>query len=285
MPCTRRIRGAFRSSLALLALASVFGPAWGQTSPVDQWTWTGGFGSFPATGAGPSAFYGTKGVPGVQNTPGGRTDYVSWTDDQGNFWLFGDDGPVNDLWKYDTASGQWTWVNGPYYGQCTNDLQDCWPTYGTLGVPDPANTPPPLRFASGFTGSDGNLWLIGGMGLDAHQVLGPLNALWKYDPLKNEWAQMSGSTEFIDGVPFAAVYGSKGVPAKANTPGSITQPETWSTADGRLWVYGGRAEDDKGNSGDSDDLWSYNIATGMWTWVRAAGRPTVRFSTPPPTAR
>jgi N-acetylneuraminic acid mutarotase len=277
MPCTRRIRVAFRSSLALLALASVLAPAWGQTSPVDQWTWNGGFGSFPAGTGGPSTFYGTKGVPGAQNTPGGRTDYVSWTDDQGNFWLFGDDGVVNDLWKYDTASGQWTWVSGPYYGQCATDPQDCWPTYGTLGVPDPANTPPPLQFASSFTGSDGNLWLIGGLGLDARQFGGALNALWKYDPLKNEWTQMSGGSQFIDDKPFAAVYGSKGVPAKANTPGSITFPETWSTPDGNLWVYGGTAEDDKGNAGDSDDLWSYNIATGMWTWVSGSGTTADQF--------
>jgi len=283
MPSKRRIRVAFRSCFALFALASLVAPAWGQTSSVDQWIWTGGFGSFPATGAGPSAFYGTKGVPGVQNTPGGRSDYVSWTDDQGNFWLFGDDGTVNDLWKYDTASGQWTWVNGPYYGQCTNDpqdLQDCWPTYGTLGVADPANTPPPFRLASSFSGSDGNLWLIGGMGLDARQVGGPLNALWKYDPLKNEWTWMSGGSEFINNRPFPAVYGSKDVPAKSNTPGSITQPETWSTTDGNLWVYGGTAEDDKGNHGNSDDLWSYNIATDMWTWVRGSG--TTASSVPHP---
>jgi hypothetical protein len=271
MPSKQRFRAAFRSCFALLALALHFSLVRGQTSGVDQWTWTGGFGSFPATTAGPSAFYGTKGVAGAQNTPGGRQGFISWTDDQGNFWLFGDGGQVNDVWKYDPASGQWTWVSGPYFGACTNDPQDCWPTYGTLGVPDPADIPPPLVFASGFTGSDGNLWLIGGMGLDANQLFGPLNALWKYDPLKNEWTQMSGSTAFTNNVAFPAVYGSKGVPAKSNTPGSITEPETWSTADGNLWVYGGTAEDDKGNSGESDDLWSYNIVTGMWTWVRGSG--------------
>ena len=33
--------------------------------------------------------YGTKGVPDAANVPGARYDSISWTDSDGNFWLFG----------------------------------------------------------------------------------------------------------------------------------------------------------------------------------------------------
>ena len=36
--------------------------------------------------------YGTLGVPAAPNIPGGRTNAVSWTDNSGNFWLFGGQG-------------------------------------------------------------------------------------------------------------------------------------------------------------------------------------------------
>ena len=33
--------------------------------------------------------YGTQGTPAAGNTPGGRDGGVGWTDNSGNFWLFG----------------------------------------------------------------------------------------------------------------------------------------------------------------------------------------------------
>ena len=52
--------------------------------------------------------YGTKGVPDAANVPGARINSVSWTDSDGNLWLFGgygygstSSGYLNDLWRYD----------------------------------------------------------------------------------------------------------------------------------------------------------------------------------------
>jgi hypothetical protein len=52
--------------------------------------------------------YGTMGTPGAGNIAGARIDGVTWSDAQGNLWLFGgygidasgNLGDMNDLWKY-----------------------------------------------------------------------------------------------------------------------------------------------------------------------------------------
>ena len=66
-----------------------------------QWTWMGG-------GPGQSATYGTLGTPAPGNLPGVRQYAVSWSDENGNLWLFSGDAVAsdgnllpNDLWKYE----------------------------------------------------------------------------------------------------------------------------------------------------------------------------------------
>ena len=57
--------------------------------------------------SGNAGVYGTQGIASVSNTPGARSDAVSWTDNAGDLWLFGGrqqdsngDGMLNDLWRY-----------------------------------------------------------------------------------------------------------------------------------------------------------------------------------------
>ena len=78
-------------------------------NPSDgTWTWMGGNNTVPAPNGGQSGVYGTLGTPSVSNIPGGRYGAVSWTDGNGNFWLFGGTVPEptahgsvsNDLWRY-----------------------------------------------------------------------------------------------------------------------------------------------------------------------------------------
>ena len=79
--------------------------------------------------------YGTKGVAAPANKPGARSSSVSWTDADGDLWLFGGygydsaggEGRLNDLWKYDTSTGLWTWVSG-------DSTVDNVGVYGTQGV-------------------------------------------------------------------------------------------------------------------------------------------------------
>jgi VCBS repeat-containing protein len=58
------------------------------------------------------------------------------------------------------------------------------------------------------------------------------------------------------------VYGTKGVAAVGNTPGARQGAASWFTPDGILWLFGGF-----NGTAYFNDLWSYNLASGMWTWV------------------
>lgn len=82
---------------------------WGELNDLwkysgGQWTWVGGSN---AIGAG--ATYGTPGVAAPGNFPGFRERAYTWTDPNGNFWLFGGMGVdssvqwgfLNELWVYE----------------------------------------------------------------------------------------------------------------------------------------------------------------------------------------
>src|ERR1039457_5494631 len=61
---------------------------YGSTAPsTGQWNWMGGSQTSNATGV-----YGTQGVAGAGDMPGGRSLAASWIDSSGNFWLFGGEG-------------------------------------------------------------------------------------------------------------------------------------------------------------------------------------------------
>jgi len=78
------------------------------------WTWMSGFSE-----SGQFGEYRTKGIENGANTPGARSYSTSWYDGQGNLWLFGGSGyssatmgSLNDLWRYNIASGNWAWMSG-----------------------------------------------------------------------------------------------------------------------------------------------------------------------------
>ena len=85
--------------------------------------------------------YGTKGVAASTNKPGARFYPAYAKDAQGNFWMFGGGGytnstygNLNDLWKYNPTTNQWTWISGdktPNQGS----------VYGIKGVADASNKP------------------------------------------------------------------------------------------------------------------------------------------------
>jgi len=78
----------WREGVVALALATVLGfsgrPVRGQS---NEWAWMGGS-KTEATWA----VYGNVGVPASSSTPGSRIQAVTWTDGNGNFWLFGGQG-------------------------------------------------------------------------------------------------------------------------------------------------------------------------------------------------
>ena len=67
----------------------------------------------------------------------------------------------------------------------------------------------------------------------------------------------------------AANYGAQGVPLSTNYPGAIGYgAATWVDNAGNLWLYGGT-----GPGGILNDLWKYDIGTGIWTWMKGFGTP------------
>jgi hypothetical protein len=64
-----------------------------------------------------AGIYGMKGAPASTNIIGARDGSISWTDADGNLWLFGGyyyneiygrtASLFNDLWKFDCSTGWW----------------------------------------------------------------------------------------------------------------------------------------------------------------------------------
>jgi N-acetylneuraminic acid mutarotase len=254
----------------LLAFGCISLSAGAQTSGANEWTWMGGSSTVPSDGGGQLGVYGMLGTPAPGNVPGGRTGATSWTDKEGNFWLFGGGGYateantvlLNDLWKFNPSTNQWAWMSGSSTQPCTTITECSSPgVYGTLGEFAPGNVPGSRFGVASWTDNNGNLWLFGGEGADAE-----LNDLWEFNPVKNEWAWMGGSsTNDFDGQP--GVYGTLGTPAAGNVPGGRYEATTWTDSSGNFWLFGGYGEDIYGNESYLNDLWEFSPSTNEWTWM------------------
>jgi hypothetical protein len=236
---------------------------WKYDPTTKFWTWMGG--SQAANSAG---VYGTQNVAAAGNMPGARDSAISWVDKSGNLWLFGGygdiaatSGQLNDLWKYSTTSGLWTWVSG------SSTAPGAAGVYGTEGTPAAGNVPGARESAVSWIDASGNLWLFGGY-YYASEVTEQDNDLWRFNPTSGLWTYMSGST-----TPGAAgVYGTEGVPAAANVPGARDTATSWVDAAGNFWLFGGNVvavltPGTPAVSTEIDDLWEYVPATNQWTWI------------------
>jgi hypothetical protein len=166
---------------------------WEFNPSTKQWTWVAGSdtegSSQSALYHGQPGVYGTLAVPADGNVPGGRALANSWTDNAGNLWLFGGEGydstgwrfaDLNELWKFNPSTKEWTWMGGSSTAPSTDGGQPG--IYGTLGTSAPGNVPGARTNASSLTDTSGNLWLFGGAGFDSTDAKGPLNDLWEYQP-------------------------------------------------------------------------------------------------------
>lgn len=192
--------------------------------------------------------YGTQGVPSATTTPGGRDSASSWVDHQGNLWLFGGEncwsdckGSLNDLWKFDPTSSQWTWVSGAN-------------SFNSSG----SNTDPSARFgAASWIDVSDNLWLFGGVGQG--------NDLWKFNPSASQWTKVNGNTTIS--------YGSQGVSSSTNRPGGKEFAASGTDTNGIVWLFGGFGSTVSGRSaGYLNDLWEFNPATAEWVWVSGSNQ-------------
>ncbi|MBL7767029.1 MAG: gliding motility-associated C-terminal domain-containing protein [Chitinophagaceae bacterium] len=219
------------------------------------WTWMKG-----ANTGNNSGSYGVKGVAAPTNNPPGRYQAAYWRDLQGNFWIFGGStltGVLNDLWKYDVSTNQWTWVSGAslYSAQTGN--------FGVQGIPSTLNFPSARAWSNSWTDLNGDLWMFAGQGVSATGSSGVLNDLWKYNIATNEWTWVKGSSNINQN----ASYGSMGVSSPFNDPGARYECKSgWVDAFGDLWMSGGNRT--PSSSDYLGDVWRYEIATNQWTWMK-----------------
>jgi len=222
---------------------------WKFDPSLNQWAWIKG----PGVGNQPGV-YGTFQVPSAANNPGGRGyGEITWTDNFNNLWMYGGYGKdvnnfqgfLGDLWEYNITTNEWTWMSG-------SDTISTVPIYGTMGVPDPANTPGARNECNAaWVDDNNNLWLYGGdLNLNSDRA----GDLWMYNTAINEWVWMNGTTA-VNATP---VWGTKGIPNSANMPGGRFCYTSWKSCDGDFWMFGGS---------DYNDMWRYNIASNMWTWM------------------
>jgi N-acetylneuraminic acid mutarotase len=240
---------------------------WQYTPSDGLWTWMSGSNT-PSAVYGSLGSYGIRAVAAPSNVPGSRAGAVSWKDAAGNFWLFGgygydssNVGYLNDLWKYDAATGEWTWEAGPDSSSPPSAV------YGTQGVTAPTNLPGPRAGSVSWIDASGNLWLFGGNGDVSNASpfqIGYLNDLWEFSPASGQWTWVSGS----DTVFAAGVYGSLGVAAPANVPPARWGGGSWIDGSGTFWLFGGNA-----SAGFLNDLWKFTPSTNQWTWVSGSSTP------------
>lgn len=232
---------------------------WKYNIASGNWTWMSGYSSDLQM-----ANYGTQGTSSATSWPSGRGWTQFWTDTSGNFWLFGgfgidsgtDVGNLSDLWKFNPASGQWTWVMGP-------TLQGAGGTYGTLGTANSSNVPGGRSSGTGVADTSGNLWLFGGNGFDGSQNYGALNDFWKYNIASGQWTWMAGSN--VQGQ--SGTYGTQGTGSTSNIPGARDTLASWIDSSNNIWFFGGIGLDSAGSLGNLNDLWKYNTSNGQWTWM------------------
>ncbi len=253
----------------------VFDPAAG------TWTWVTGDATVAAPFGAP-AVYGTQGVAAAGNTPGGRAGAATWVDAAGHLWLMGGDGvdsigmfgTLNDLWMFDPATSQWTWVGGANVTEAAG-------VYGTLGAGDATTVPGARADAAAWVDGFGDLWLFGGFGHDNSSATWYLNDVWKYSIAGHTWSWMGGSSTGATS-PVSGTYGTQGLPGAGNTPGGRAFSAHWTDLMGNFWLFGGTGVDATPDSlATFNDLWRYSPTTRQWTWMGGpnAGNGTASYGT------
>ncbi|KAK4530284.1 hypothetical protein CCYA_CCYA03G1141 [Cyanidiococcus yangmingshanensis] len=241
------------------ANASSFGflnDLWYFNTTCSEWAWIGGNPS-----AGQSGIYGVFREGSPSNIPGGRESSAFWQSDERHFWLLGGQGfdakgtfgYLNDMWLYETTSGNWTWVSG-------NSTISAAPVYGPERTYGPSYNPGARYSAAFWTGENGLLWLFGG----EKSPTNLLSDLWSFNTSSLEWAYMGGSSAINQ----PGRYGTSGLGNAFNAPGARYGPCSWTDAEGNLWLFGGLGY---GNGTDYfgylNDLWVYNVQSSVWIFM------------------
>ena len=260
---------------------------------VESWAWISGskFANFAGT-------YETKFTPSALNQPSSRQNAASWTSPDGKLWLFGGGGydsnaaigALNDLWKFDPSTGQWTWVAGSSTANSVGVFPVSLPaTPATATTPAiPAKPAPGPNDTAGtnvisarsavaqWRDASGQFWLFGGSGYDKNGNISYLNDMWMLNSQTGEATWEAGTGVGNS----ASVTTTIGVANSTNAPGGRSFATAWTDSTGVFWLFGGQTINAAGTVVTLNDLWSYDpnpFSTShprgqQWIWV--GGTPT-----------
>lgn len=223
---------------------------WKYNTKTNNWTWIHGVSFKSQINA--LANYGQKGISALSNVPGSRNSTAGWADTLGNLWLFGGYGVIdtnyivkylNDLWKFNLATNEWTWIHGSNkHNQKT--------IYGTKGNGTSITTPGYYRHSgSTLVDGDNNLLLFGGF-----NNLGRCNELWKYNISNNTWTWMDGDSTLSEGIYKDSLTAK---PGGRDACGLILDKL------GNLFVFGGYGYAENGVFGTLTDVWRRNFCDSI----------------------
>ena len=234
---------------------------WRYHPATSEWTWISG--SQNVYGL---SVYGPLGVATASAVPGARDHGVTFTDADGNLWLFGGFGDQPDgqtrgalaeMWKFSIASGQWALVSG-------DGTVDAPSVYGTLGVASASNTPGGRIFDVAWQTAPGEVFMYGGESYQGYR-----SDLWKYSTATGDWAWINGAT--TAGVQNS--YGVLGQDIATNTPGARTGSVSWVDLKGNLWMFGGYSDGTSAGLQMYNDLWEFRASTQLWVWISGSSSP------------
>ncbi|HEY1056627.1 MAG TPA: kelch repeat-containing protein [Emticicia sp.] len=188
-------------------------------------------------------------------TPSPRQSAATWTDKQGNLYMFGGntgmlDEYLSDFWIFDIKKQNWT--------QLSNSKELNKKNQSTGKNKNNTNNLPAARAkAATWVDNKGDFWLFGGtthdytLGRDIY-----FNDLWKYDTNKNNWLWVSGNLEGNTKVEVAEII-----------PSARFSSAAWfdGTNNG-LWLYGGFGLNSTATAyGGLSDMWFFDVKKEKWT--------------------
>jgi hypothetical protein len=192
----------------------------------NEWTWMSG-----SATPNDSGYYGIKGVSNINNVPSARLSYTHWKDNLENFWLMGGGFPtfLNDLWKYEITTNQWTWISGtPSIGDSGVYGANCF--FDTVNIPASR-----YEHRSAITDQCGRFWLFGGAVYTVLTTTSKMNDLWVFDPQLEQWNLING-TNIVNST---GSYGNLGVPSLSNLPPARMGAVSWWGDDNKFYLFGG----------------------------------------------
>ncbi len=216
--------------------------------PVTEWwTWVDG----DTLGIRTGTYHGAGMRPGARNAPG------TWVDKDNNLWMFSGTGYaknttraiLNDLWMYNVTTNAWTFQGGDSVVRANGK-------YGT------APQWPGARSSVILWQDDQEIvWIFGGYGRGATGATeGPLNDLWKFDPVTKSMSFVVGG----NAVNANPDYGTKGEAAAARNPGARFSAASWIDVNGKFWLFSGA----RTGADRYTDVWKYDPVTGFWSWMK-----------------